>query len=88
VTDSLDGVRSSIESKLVRVRENPKLYGDKIAEYIEMLRKIEALLSEGQDDSYVIAEAMMLHGDTRVTDKRRVCAIEVRPRRWLVFGIV
>jgi hypothetical protein len=88
VQDDLDAVRRSVEDKQARAAENPVLYGDKLAEYDETLRRIHELYYSEDPPALSVIEALRLNGDARLTDRTRVCAMWLSGDNWIVFGAV
>lgn len=88
VQDDLDAVRRSVEDKRARADEHPVLYGDKLAEYDETLRRIHDLYSSADPPELSVIEALCLNEDARLCDRSRVCAIWVSSNHWVVFGAV
>lgn len=86
IADQPDDVQRAIEKKRKRVFENLGLYGDKLAEYDLQLRQFGELKARLSCAAEVVAEGMFLHGDSRLDDRRKVCAVELRPREFLFFG--
>jgi hypothetical protein len=88
VQDDLDAVRRSVDEKRARAAENPALYGDKLTEYDETLRRILELYESQDPPAMSVIEALHLNGDARLCDPTRVCAIWLNADRWIVFGRV
>lgn len=62
VFDPADDVRARVEGKLVRVRENTRLYADKIAEYEKMLKVWDGSEQTMKD----LAALLVAYGDSKI----------------------
>jgi hypothetical protein len=75
---------SLLAMQLVRVRENPALYGDKIEQFEEALAFARSM---PKGDAKHFAQLLIMMGDARLDRAEQCLVLDAGAGEWLVFGV-